>query len=83
MSSAKVEIPYQRQSGPQSSRTCGAACLAMVYRSFGKAVAESEIWPVVAKPNLSGSIASTTHLMTRDALGRGLCAIERLSTAVE
>jgi hypothetical protein len=28
-------IPYQKQEDPKSNRMCGAACLAMVYRSLG------------------------------------------------
>ena len=28
-------IPYEKQADPKSNRMCGAACLAMVYRSLG------------------------------------------------
>ena len=34
-------IPYERQSDPRTNRDCGAACLSMVYRSFGKDVAQA------------------------------------------
>ncbi len=68
-------IPYEKQSDSQSSRSCGAACLSMVYGSLGKTVSQAEIWPLIAKENRFGSIASTTHLMVKDALGRGFGAV--------
>ena len=70
-----VTIPYERQSEPETGRTCGAACLSMVYRSFGKVIPQTQIWPAIAKPNRTGTLASTTHLMARDALTRGFSAI--------
>jgi len=75
MSVAEASIPYEKQSDPQNNRTCGAACLSMVYRSLGKEVPQAQIWPVIAKPNKFGSIASTTHLMAQDALNRGFSAV--------
>ncbi len=75
MSAAPTAIPYERQTDPRDSRTCGAACLSMVYHSFGKEVPQSEIWPAIAKQNRFGSLASTTHLMALDALGRGFAAV--------
>jgi hypothetical protein len=75
MSAPEAAIPYERQSDPLNSRTCGAACLSMVYRSFGEEVAQAEIWPAIAKPNLFGSLASTSHLMVRDALNRRFSAV--------
>ena len=75
MSPAEAASPYERQSDPQSSRSCGAACLSMVYRSLGKPVAQDKIWPAISKPNQFGSLASTTHLMVRDALNQGFAAI--------
>lgn len=75
MSTTEAAIPYEMQSDPESNRTCGAACLSMVYRSFGKEVPQAKIWPVIAKENRYGSLASTTHLMAQDALGRDLSAI--------
>jgi hypothetical protein len=73
--SASIAIPYEKQSDPQINRGCGAACLSMVYRSFGKEVPQAEIWPLIAKQNRFGSIASTTHLMALHALSQGLQAI--------
>lgn len=68
-------IPYESQVNPQTSRMCGAACLSMVYRSFGKEIPQGEIWPAIAKQAASGSLASTTHLMALDAWNRGFCAV--------
>jgi hypothetical protein len=75
MSAPSGTIPYEKQADPQTGRMCGAACLSMVYRSFGKEVPQVEIWPAIAKQNQAGSLASTTHLMAKDALSRGLAAV--------
>jgi len=75
MSATQTSIPYEMQSDPQSNRTCGAACLSMVYRSFGREVPQATIWPAIAKENHLGSVASTTYLMAKDALGRGFSAV--------
>jgi hypothetical protein len=47
----------------------------MVYRSLGKAVPQTEIWPAIAKQTASGSLASMTHLMAQDAVNRGFHAV--------
>jgi hypothetical protein len=75
MSSAPTVIPYEKQSEELTGGTCGAACLSMVYRSFGKQIAQAEIWPEIAKQNRFGAISSTTHLMAKDAVTRGFRAI--------
>ena len=75
MSSAATVIPYEKQSGELTGRACGAACLSMVYRSLGKQVAQTDIWPAIAKQNRFGRISSTTYLMTQDALNRGFRAV--------
>jgi hypothetical protein len=72
---ASVLTDYEKQSDPQINRGCGAACLSMVYRSFGMDVPQAEIWPLIAKQNRFGSIASTTHLMALHALNKGLSAV--------
>ena len=72
---APVFNHYEKESDPQISRGCGAACLSMVYRSFGMDVPQTEIWPLIAKQNRFGSIASTTHLMALHALSKGLSAV--------
>lgn len=75
MSATAATVPFERQTDAQTNRDCGATCLSMVYRSLGKKVAQTEIWPVIAKKNRFGSVASTTHLMVKDALSRGLAAV--------
>jgi Peptidase C39 family len=75
MNKGQETIPYEKQADPQTSRMCGAACLAMVYRSFGKETPQAEIWPAISKPNQFGNLASTTHLMAQDALTRGFSAV--------
>jgi len=75
MSETAAAIPYEKQFDMQASRTCGAACLSMVYRSFGQEVSQRLIWPLIAKENIYGSIASTTHLMAADAVTRGFSAV--------
>ena len=73
--SASASIPYESQSRMDPKRGCGAACLSMVYRSFGKEVSQEEIWPAISKPNRFRQVSSTTHLMTKDALSRGFHAV--------
>lgn len=79
MSTEEPPIPFERQTDRQATRSCGAACLSMVYRSFGKDLSKEvlpeEIWPAISKVNRFGSLASTTHLMTADALKRGFGAV--------
>ena len=47
----------------------------MVYASLGRDVPQEEIWPAIAKPNHSGILSSTTHMMARDALSRDFRAV--------
>lgn len=75
MSQAALAIPYERQFDPHYTRTCGAACLNMVYRMLGREIPQDKIWLAIAKKNQYGSVASTTHLMTADALSRGFSAV--------
>ena len=75
MSAVAAAIPYEGQNDAQTNRDCGAACLSMVYRSLARQVGQAEIWPAIAKENQFGSIASTTHLMVKDAMSRGLAAV--------
>jgi hypothetical protein len=75
MSATASAIPYEKQFDLQASRTCGAACLSMVYKSLGQEVPQRLIWPLIAKKNIYGSIASTTHLMAADAVTRGFAAV--------
>jgi hypothetical protein len=75
MSARPISIPYEKQSDPQMNGDCGAACLSMVYRSFGKEVPQAEIWPLIAKQNRSGGIASATQLMALQAVSQGFSAL--------
>ena len=75
MSPEAPKFAYEKQFDRQATRTCGAACLSMVYGSFGQEVSQRVIWPLIAKKNQYGSIASTTYLMVADALTRGLSAV--------
>jgi hypothetical protein len=75
MSTSPVSVPYEKQSDAEVNRGCGAACLSMVYKSFGKEVEQAEIWPLIAKENRFGSVASTTHLMALHAISQGLSAV--------
>lgn len=70
-----IQIPYESQTDTQTNRDCGAACLSMVYRSFGKEVSREELWLAIAELNRFGSVSSTTHLMVREALTRGFAAV--------
>lgn len=60
---------------PQAQRACGAACLSAVYKTLGKEIPANAIWPLIAKQNRLGSLASTTHLMTLHALSQGFSAV--------
>jgi hypothetical protein len=75
MSASTPTVPFEAQSDSQTIRDCGAACLSMVYRSFGKAVPRDEIWPAISGRNRLGNVASLTHLMVRDAVTRGFAAV--------
>src|SRR5487761_2700099 len=75
MSAPSFTIPYEKQIDPQNKRGCGAACLSMVYKSFGKDVPQASVWPLIAKPNRFGAISSTTHLMALHAMSQGLSAL--------
>jgi hypothetical protein len=70
-----LAIPFEKQETIETDRGCGAACLSMVYKSFGKDVPQAEIWPLIAKRNRFGSVASTTHLMALHAKKQGLHAV--------
>jgi hypothetical protein len=66
------EIPFEPQ---QATGTCGAAALCMVYRSFGLACTQSEIWERIARPGLCHALRTNTRQLAADALGRGLAAL--------
>lgn len=68
----KYNIPYEKQEEAHLNRMCGAAALAMVYRSFGLTVTQSEIWSGISTPDSRGGRFARTSVLCRDALGRGL-----------
>jgi predicted double-glycine peptidase len=75
MPASPIAIPYEQQSLAETHRGCGAACLSMVYKSFGKEIAPGEIWPALAKANRFGEVSSTTHLMALHAMSQGFSAV--------
>src|SRR5438445_299852 len=69
---ARGDIPYEEQA---DRRACGAASLCMVYRSFGLACSQPEVWARVARPGPREIPRSNTHQLCADALGLGLAAL--------
>jgi hypothetical protein len=65
-------FPYERQ---ENGWRCGAAALCMVYRSFGIACVQAEVWRQVGRADRRGRMDSPTHLLARDALRHGLSAV--------
>jgi len=65
-------ISYEKQF---DARTCGAAALCMVYRSFGLACTQSEVWRRIARPGPWNLPRSNTRLLCADALSIGLDAL--------
>jgi hypothetical protein len=70
-----LQLPYERQANSVSARACGAAALCMVYRSFGVACSQEEVWPDVVLPDAAGAVCARTHLLCADALRRGFSAV--------
>ncbi|HET9743528.1 MAG TPA: cysteine peptidase family C39 domain-containing protein [Terriglobales bacterium] len=75
MVSSATAATANQQPDPSRTRSCGAVCLSTVYAALGQEADPAEIWEKIAKKNNLGSIASTTHLMGKDALERGLSAV--------
>lgn len=84
-------IPYEKQAEGPSNRACGAAALSMVYRSLAAAraadgrpglgdVSQDAIWARISKADRAGGLNCATHLMVKDALGRGLSAVALQAT---
>jgi len=65
-------IPYERQHEP---RSCGAAVLCMVYRSFARACTQSEIWERIAQPGPWGVPRTNTKRLGADLRDQGLNAL--------
>ena len=69
----RLDLPYERQ--VLSTHTCGAAALCMVYRSFGVACSQQEVWPAIAASYTAGSFRARTYLICAHALRRGFAAV--------
>ncbi|MCS6860606.1 MAG: phytochelatin synthase family protein [Abditibacteriales bacterium] len=76
-----MDIPYEKQEDTKTQRTCGAAALAMIYRSFGLGGSQAEIWREVATPApkrrwfFRQRWFTQTHRLCAHALRCGLCAV--------
>lgn len=68
-------IPFEKQADTPGSRRCGAACLCMIYRSFGLDCSQDEIWSKIARKGARGSHSARTYLMGADALERSFPAL--------
>jgi len=69
------DLPYEKQENTLSSRMCGAAALCMVYRSFGIACSQAEVWPAIAPPREQGEACARTYLLCADAVRRGFSGL--------
>lgn len=64
-------FPYEQQYG---ERTCGAACLVMIYRSFDMNVSQDDVWEQINSPDKFGEKFCKTFKMVRDVQERGFAA---------
>jgi hypothetical protein len=62
-------VPFERQDDPAS---CGAAVLAMIYRSFGIERRQDEIWPAIATQSSRGRRCARAQSLVMDARRCGL-----------
>lgn len=67
-------IPYERQIQRPGERTCGAAVLSMLYRSFGVSVNQVTVWEELRQYSSDRTRARTCHL-TRHLLEHGFSAV--------
>jgi hypothetical protein len=68
-------IPFEEQNNLEGQRTCGAAALNMVYKSFGITLPQAAIWRVISLPDAYGGRFARTYRIAFDALLRGVCAV--------
>ncbi len=68
-------IPFERQLRLTNSRPCGAAALAMVYRSLGLVQDQSQVWSRIAQTDSDGVRVARTHRLAKDALAQGFEAL--------
>lgn len=70
-----MPIPFEAQIISDGQRTCGAAALNMVYRSFGLEIPQPAIWRVISLPDAFGGRFARTYRVAFDPLLRGVHAI--------
>lgn len=68
-----MNIPFEEQR--KNTRMCGAASLAMVYKSFGINRTQDEMWPSISADDGKGNKFAKTFLMCQDLLRYGLSAV--------
>lgn len=66
------DIPYERQANRWS---CGAAALAMVYRSFGIECGQEQIWETIRGKSGRGRFCARAQALAADAIQHGLHAL--------
>jgi len=69
------EIPYEKQMTANGQRTCGAAALQMIYKSFGIDLPQLAIWNAIALPDGQGGRFANTYRITLDVILRGMHAV--------
>jgi hypothetical protein len=67
-----LDVPFERQNDPA---TCGAAALAMVYRSFNIDRRQEQIWPAIASRSALGKWCARAQSLVADA---GRCGLHAL-----
>jgi len=65
-------IPFERQI---YNRSCGAAALTMVYKSFNIDCNQEEIWRNISLPDSNGTLFTKSFCICRHALNNGLSSI--------
>lgn len=67
-----MRIPFEKQ---HNTFSCGAAALAMVYRSLGRDTSQEEIWPLISRKEGASRWASPTYRLCQDAIRRGFAGM--------
>lgn len=68
-------IPFEAQINRDGQRTCGAAALNMVYKSFGIVLPQEAVWRVISLPDAHGGRFARTYRIAFDAMLRGVSAV--------
>ena len=69
-----AEIPYEKQLDITGLRTCGAASLNMIYKSYGVDIPQISIWNVIRTPDTNNSYFAKSNRLAMDAILRGFTA---------